>query len=290
MCIFHSRLCLDVGINANFVCMKTTFDKFEGAGNDFVIIDNSAKNFEPTPELVKALCDRRFGIGADGLMLLEKDSVSQFRMRYFNSDGPEATMCGNGGRCISLFAYLSGIAGETMSFTAIDGSHTSTVLSTNGEKGIIELGMCDTSEIDEIAGGYFVNTGSPHWVGFAKDIDSLDIFTLGRNMRTLPEIVARGGANFNFVELGIGGTIKVRTYERGVEDETFACGTGAVASAAVTSFIKCPSCLSFNVHVRGGQLCVSLTRSGNIYRNVKLTGPARKVYSGNLETDNFAGK
>lgn len=267
--------------------MKTNFEKFEGAGNDFIIIDNRQKVFDPKVKLIAALCDRRFGIGADGLMLLEGDASSKFRMRYFNSDGPEATMCGNGGRCISLFAYLAGIADDNFSFTAIDGIHAATVLSTDGEKGLVELGMCDTSEISEIAGGYLINTGSPHWVGFTEDIEKLDVFALGKGMRTTPEIVARGGANFNFVELTGGGSIKIRTYERGVEDETMACGTGAVASVAVTSFVHHIQHNLVDVFVNGGKLAVSLERDGNIYRKVKLTGSARRVYSGEFEPQNF---
>lgn len=269
--------------------MKINFDKFEGAGNDFVIIDCRDNGFDPAPEFVAALCDRRFGIGADGLMMLQEDGASQFRMRYFNSDGPEASMCGNGGRCIALFAYLNGIVGENIFFVAVDGGHTASVLSTDGNKGIVELGMCSTSEITEIAGGYFIHTGSPHWVGFVDNVDSVDVFSEGRRMRRLPEIVERGGANFNFVELLGNGNIKVRTYERGVEDETLACGTGAVASAAVTSSVHYPDCRLFDIEVAGGRLSVAFTRDGDSYSNVKLTGPARRVYSGTFETENFIG-
>lgn len=266
--------------------MKIEFSKYEGAGNDFVIIDNRESVFSPAPATVAALCDRRFGIGADGLMLLEHDSETSFRMRYFNSDGPEATMCGNGGRCISLFAVHAGAAGERMNFDAVDGRHTATLLSRGDNDGIVSLGMADASEIVPLLDGYFVNTGSPHYVRFVPSVDEIDVFAEGRRIRNLPEIVSRGGANINFVER-TGDPLRIRTYERGVEDETLACGTGSVAAAITAAYTDRNGRNSYAVVTRGGALTVTFDFRNGRYTNIKLTGPARRTFTGCFDTENF---
>lgn len=267
--------------------MKVEFGKYEGAGNDFVIIDNREENFDPSPQRVAALCDRRFGIGADGLMLLEKDDATMFRMRYFNSDGPEATMCGNGGRCMVLFAAHTCIAQESFQFNAADGIHNAAILAHTEDEGVVSLGMSDVWGIERVCNGYFINTGSPHYVEFVPEVESIDIFTTGRRMRELPEFIKRGGANFNFVQIMEEGTLKVRTYERGVEEETFACGTGAVASAIVTSYAYFPDTKSFDIHVRGGKLAVLFDSNDGLYHNIQLIGPARRTYTGTFNLENF---
>lgn len=267
--------------------MRVEFGKYEGAANDFVIIDNRAGIIYPSVPLVASLCDRRTGIGADGLMLLEGSTRGDFRMRYFNSDGREATMCGNGGRCIALFAFHARAAGETMSFEAADGMHGAKILSVADNTASVSLGMKDAGGIEELAGGYFIDTGSPHYVTFMEDLDRLDVYSRGRRMRDMEEFVSRGGANFNFVQIVSEGTLRVRTYERGVEDETFACGTGAVASAVVASAVRCPGRSRFEVRALGGNLYVDFAYSDGLYRDVLLTGPARRVYSGIFDTENF---
>ena len=220
--------------------MQIEFGKYEGAGNDFVIIDNRERVFEPRPALVAALCDRRFGIGADGLMLLEEECGADFRMRYFNSDGPEATMCGNGGRCMALFARHAGVVGERMAFAAVDGLHRAEVLACGDDAGRIALGMTEPHGFAEAEEGYFVDTGSPHYVRFVEDVERVDVRGEGRRVRNLPAFAGTGGVNVNFVEVAGEGTLKVRTYERGVEDETLACGTGSVAAAVVASRVRFP--------------------------------------------------
>lgn len=266
--------------------MRIEFGKYEGAGNDFVIIDNREKRFEPQPALVAALCDRRFGIGADGLMLLEEERGADFRMRYFNSDGPEATMCGNGGRCIALFAFHVGAAGERMSFVAVDGPHRAEVLSCGGDAGRIALGMTEPHGLAEAEGGWFVDTGSPHYVRFVEDTERVDVRGEGRRIRHLPAFAGTGGVNVNFVEVTGEGRLKVRTYERGVEDETLACGTGAVAVAVAASRAQFPQVRNFDVQARGGLLNVAFAAGGG-FADVRLTGPARRVFAGVLDTENF---
>ena len=267
--------------------MKLTFGKYEGAGNDFVIIDNRGLGIDPAPEWVAAVCDRRFGIGADGLMLLENDPSESFRMRYFNSDGPEATMCGNGGRCIVLFAAHAGLLADgRISFAAMDGRHTATLLSRTDDGAVVSLGMRDASLPERLLEGWFVDTGSPHFVRFGEGIDTMDVFAEGRRLRALPEFVSRGGSNFNFVEPD-GDAFRVRTYERGVEDETLACGTGAVAVAVTAAAVLRPDSSRFRIHARGGELEVAFRRDGNVFRDIRLTGPARRVFTGELNTENF---
>ncbi len=173
--------------------MQIEFGKYEGAGNDFVIIDNRERVFEPRPALVAALCDRRFGIGADGLMLLEEECGADFRMRYFNSDGPEATMCGNGGRCMALFARHAGAAGERMAFAAVDGLHRAEVLACGGDAGRIALGMTEPHGFAEAEEGYFVDTGSPHYVRFVEDVERVDVRGEGRRVRNAEGAYLRAG-------------------------------------------------------------------------------------------------
>ncbi len=268
--------------------MTIEFAKYEGAGNDFVVIDNRAGDISLSPQTIAALCDRRFGIGADGAMLLESDPHLDFRMRYFNSDGPEATMCGNGGRCISLFALHVGAAGSSMCFSAVDGQHCADIISVDGSQAVVSLGMADASLPEPLLGGWFVDTGSPHWVGFVDDPDAMDVFAEGRRMRQLREIRERGGANFNFVGTVGGGMLRVRTYERGVEDETLACGTGAVACAATYAAVRRPDLGTVDILARGGRLSVSLRRERDSFRDIRLTGPARRVFTGSFDTDDFA--
>ena len=234
------------------------FTKYEGAGNDFVVIDNRDGVFAAAEDAVAALCDRRFGVGADGLMLLENDPVAEFRMRYFNADGREATMCGNGGRCIVLFAHHLGIGGNCKTFTAADGLHEAEVTEISGDRATVALRMSDVSGITEIMNGFSLDTGSPHYVELASDVDGIDVDAVGRDIRWRKDFEAQGGTNVDFVQLMGGNAIKIRTFERGVEAETLACGTGAVASAIVAAvkFGSVGQCVNDAVEIVGNGTCV----------------------------------
>lgn len=285
---YLTAVCRSTGNNVIFVDMKMHFFKYEGAGNDFVVMDNRDGGFVPSRERIAALCDRRFGIGGDGLMLLEKGNAAcDFRMRYFNSDGGEASMCGNGGRCISLFAAHAGVAGDRMSFAAEDGMHSAEILARSGMSGEVSLRMVEPSGLREAAGGWFVNTGVPHLVRFVEDVAVVDVETEGRRLRNLPEFVPTGGVNVNFVQVLGKGSLRVRTYERGVEHETLACGTGAVASAVAASRDVAKGAECFSIEVLGGRLGVAFRTVGDRFEEVVLTGPARRVFEGSFDVENF---
>ena len=265
--------------------MDLQFAKYHGAGNDFVLVDNRAGHFDPTRERVAALCHRRFGVGADGLMTLERDPLLEFRMRYFKADGGESTMCGNGGRCIALFAEHLGIGGRVKEFMGSDGPHSATVDADGADGGVVTLRMVDVAQVVHEQGFFFLNTGSPHYVEFVDDLDGLDVDTLGREIRRDGAFAEIGGTNVNFVRIDGYGRIAVRTYERGVEAETWACGTGATAAAIAAHLYRFPNCLSFGVDVRGGELRVAFRTVGDGFTDVMLTGPARRVFSGVIDPD-----
>ncbi|WP_129021756.1 diaminopimelate epimerase [Edaphocola flava] len=256
--------------------MTVHFYKYQGAGNDFVILDNRKQSYSLSTEQINFLCNRRFGIGADGLMLLEAAEGYDFRMVYYNADGHESTMCGNGGRCIAAFAQHIGVAGADQSFIAIDGPHKAIIK----EGGIVSLQMQDIDDIEFSDNVAIMNTGSPHYVSFDNDIDSLDIFTEGRNIRNGERFQPKG-INVNFVERTAEG-LRIRTYERGVEDETLACGTG-VTAAAIASVGDATGHFEIPVAARGGDLSVQFDKSGaQEVHNVWLTGPAQAVFEGQI--------
>jgi diaminopimelate epimerase len=261
--------------------MLLKFEKYQGAGNDFVIIDNRQGEFDATQEVVESLCDRNFGIGADGLMLLEKDSQYHFYMRYFNSDGNESTMCGNGGRCISVFARSLGLGdGEKVIFNGIDGLHEGHFIESEEEL-LVKLKMIDVTQVEEHDEYYFINTGSPHYVAFVEDLENFDVYNEGQKIRNDPKF-APSGTNVNFVEI-LNDSIFVRTYERGVEDETLACGTGSTASAIAAALFMESAQDEWSVEVLGGDLTVSFEQEEpTSFKNVWLTGPAEKVFEGSI--------
>ncbi|UTW64717.1 diaminopimelate epimerase [bacterium SCSIO 12741] len=251
------------------------FYKYEGAGNDFILIDNRDHIFQATPEKVEDMCDRHFGIGADGLILLENAEGYDFRMVYFNSDGHESTMCGNGGRCIVKFAYDLDLIGINTSFVAIDGPHQAEVL---GESKI-SLEMIDVVEVEQVGSDYFLDTGSPHYVRKVPDVGGMDLVRSARSIR-YNERFQQEGTNVNFFE-PLEDRLMIRTYERGVEDETLACGTGITAVALVAELT------GQNTHeghshlvARGGTLEVYYDREGNEFNNIRLVGPAKYVFKG----------
>lgn len=262
---------------------RVSFSKYQGAGNDFVLIDARASDPGLTKEQIRFLCDRRFGIGADGLMTLEADPAgTDFYMRYYNSDGGESTMCGNGGRCIARFADHLGIGSTVKRFNSSDGFHEAELL----PDGLIRLRMIDVSEVKVLADGrsWFVFTGSPHYVEIVDDVTAVDVTGRGAEIRRRPEYEAMGGTNVNFVQVPGPGHIRVRTFERGVEAETLACGTGVTAAALVGHRILQPECRDFTVEAMGGTLGVkfALTDDGG-FTGVFLTGPAERVFTGETE-------
>lgn len=257
--------------------MKHTFYKYHGTGNDFVIIDNRKGIFnKANTKLVAHLCDRRFGIGADGLILLENHDEVDFKMVYYNSDGNESTMCGNGGRCLVAFAKEIGVIDNEASFLAIDGIHHAKI-----ENNIVKLQMQDVSEIEIFNKHVFLDTGSPHHVEVRKNIEAIDIQKEGASIR-YGELYNDEGANVNFVEKIDNEVFSVRTYERGVEGETFSCGTGVTAvGIAMNATGKTKEDL-ITLKTKGGDLKVSFRAEGNGFKDVWLIGPATLVYKGEI--------
>ena len=262
--------------------MQLNFYKYQGTGNDFVILDNRQGEYSNlTIQQVNFLCDRRFGIGADGLMLLNNKPGYDFEMKYYNADGRESSMCGNGGRCLVKFAYHQGIHKNTYLFSAIDGDHEAEI----DLDGTVSLKMRDVYEIKSVNGGDFeLNTGSPHYIKLVNHLDKLDVFNLGKMIRNNTKY-SKDGINVNFVEQLNDDEISVRTYERGVEDETLSCGTG-VTAAALACYHNENGYNDVTVHTRGGKLNVEYDRiDENEYKNIWLSGPAEKVYEGEIELD-----
>lgn len=255
--------------------MKNKFYKYQGTGNDFVMIDNRDLHFpQKDVALVNHLCDRRFGIGADGLILLNPSDTYDFTMVYYNADGNEGTMCGNGGRCLVAFAHDLGVIKNSTTFDAIDGLHHATI-----ENGLVNLQMIDVDTIDIHDAYAFLDTGSPHHVQLVENIGSYDVFTNGRNIRNGAPYFEEG-ANVNFAEAIDENTYRVRTYERGVEDETLACGTGVTAVAIAMHAQNKTDKNRIKLHVEGGELEVSFQNNGNAYSDVFLKGPAKYVFEG----------
>ncbi len=271
--------------------MGLIFYKYQGAGNDFLIADNRDGSLHLTQEQIVALCDRRYGIGADGLMLLEDSAEHDFRMVYYNSDGSGGMMCGNGGRCMVAFAADMGVT--HFDFEAADGFHTAQILEASQGVKTVRLKMKDVASIElhkELSGvvvpssGYFLDTGTRHYVRFVADLDSYDIVSEGRDIRYHAKELQPVGANVNYVEPS-NGILKVRTYEKGVEDETFACGTGIVASC-VAAFVagREPSMtmpdgrVKYDVRAKKDDLSVDFIPSEvHVAEDVWLTGPAAFV-------------
>lgn len=256
--------------------MELHFYKYQGTGNDFVIIDNRAGGFDGlTQEQVAFLCHRRFGIGADGLMLLNTHPEYDFEMKYYNADGRESSMCGNGGRCLVKFAADRGIFRTTYRFLAIDGPHEASI----NDDGTVALRMQDVAGIRQHHNAFVLNTGSPHYVQMADNVMQLDVARKGREIRYSREF-EKEGINVNFVEqTEEPDAIIVRTYERGVEDETLSCGTGVTAAALVNFHHE----LGFNsvkVQTPGGQLTVEYDKLENGFANIWLIGPAEQVFEG----------
>lgn len=254
--------------------MDIQFAKYQGTGNDFILVDNRSGQFQATSEQIAFLCHRRFGIGADGLICLAMEEGYDFKMVYYNSDGNESTMCGNGGRCLVRFAHDLGVIGAKTRFLAIDGPHEATV-----SDEVISLKMMDVVEIENHPTHFFLQTGSPHYVAFVSDLERLPVASSGAAIRYAPEWVAKGGTNVNFVETQPNQKLFVRTYERGVEDETLSCGTGVTACALATH-LAYGWASPISIQTLGGALSVAFSPSETGFDQIYLTGPAKHVFSG----------
>lgn len=253
------------------------FFKYQGTGNDFILIDDRSKTFPAANQaLIEQLCHRRFGIGADGLILLQNDPDYDFRMVYFNADGAEGSMCGNGGRCIVRFAHDLGMFEQETQFIAVDGEHTAVVDDEN-----ISLKMSPVSGSEDRNGLTFLNTGSPHVVLFVDDLESLDVVAEGRTIRYSDQFKPRG-TNVNFAQVMADNTVFVRTYERGVEDETYSCGTG-VTAVALVAHQQLALTSPVGIKTIGGNLRVSFKQlADGQFDAINLIGPAKRVFAGRI--------
>ncbi len=259
--------------------MKIQFHKYQGTGNDFIILDNRENLYDGlTIPQVEFLCNRRFGVGADGLMLLNLKPGYDFEMKYFNADGREASMCGNGGRCLVKFAWNNGMRKPMYHFLAVDGDHEAEI----DDDGTVSLKMKDVEKIKDYQGDFILDTGSPHYVTMVNDVMNLNVYQKGSDIRNSSMFV-KEGINVNFVQQKDDDEIAVRTFERGVEDETLSCGTGVTACAIVNYHNE----IGFNnvtVNTRGGKLTVEFDRMADeTFRNIWLCGPAEKVFEGSLD-------
>jgi len=257
--------------------MELHFYKYQGTGNDFILLDGREKMPELSENQIAAMCNRRFGIGGDGLMILRHYPGYDFEMKYYNADGREGSMCGNGGRCIVRFAYHLGIHRDNYLFLAPDGEHEADI----DINGMVRLKMNDVNAVKQHSGDFILNTGSPHYIKYVNDIREYDVPHEGYTIRNSAQFV-REGINVNFVETVNDHTIFVRTFERGVEAETWSCGTGVTAAALVSAHNE----TGFNqvdVETLGGMLSVEYDRvSEGEYRNIWLIGPAEYVFEGHI--------
>lgn len=258
--------------------MLFSFVKYQGTGNDFVLIDNREANFPiANHQAIAQICHRNYGVGADGFICIESDPVTDFYMRYFNADGREGTLCGNGSRCAIHYAKSLGLTGQKVNFSAADGKHHAQFI--NNE---IALELHEVNQWKQLEHAIFLDTGSPHHMVFVADVDTIDVAHVGQE-------IAHGapyfsdGTNVNFVQQLSKDSIKVRTYERGVEAETLSCGTGVTAAALAMHITKKTSSEKIQIQTRGGTLTVSFLPVQNGYTSIVLQGPAVPVFKGNWE-------
>lgn len=254
--------------------MEIYFYKYQGTGNDFVMIDNRTKIFpKQKTDIISFLCDRHYGVGADGVILIEKDEQHDFKMIYYNADGSE-TFCGNGGRCAVAFAKQLGIIDTSTYFLAVDGDHYAEI-----EGDVISLKMIDVDHIEVNESSIFAYTGTQHHVELVEDLNNYPVYEKGKKIRNH---YADPGANVNFVEKINDDTFRVRTYEKGVENETLACGTGVTAVAVAMHKTGKTKATSIHLPVEGGKLLVTFTPSEGNYKEVFLKGPANFVFQGKI--------
>lgn len=254
-----------------------SFFKYQGTGNDFILIDNRKLLFKNDTKLVKKLCHRKFGIGADGLICLENSHNYDFKMVYYNADGLESSMCGNGGRCIVAFARFLDIIKDTCIFEAIDGEHEAKI----NTAGDVELRMAEVQKIHHFSGDIILDTGSPHYIKFVKDSHNINVFDEGAKIRYSNDFNIKG-INVNFAHI-VNHKIFARTYERGVEDETLSCGTGVTAVAIAAHYLNLVSDNHIELLTPGGKLEVKFNKNISAYENVWLIGPAEMVFKGEIK-------
>lgn len=258
--------------------MSLHFYKYQGTGNDFIMIDDRAESFPLSTQLIARLCHRRFGVGADGLILLQNEPGYDFRMVYFNADGEQGSMCGNGGRCTVRFAHDLGIFQEQATFMAVDGLHEATATTESIRLKMSPVQGCEKHETYD-----FMDTGSPHYVAYVDDVDKTDVVTIGRAVRYGDIYGSRGGTNVNFVQVQAPNQLKVRTYERGVEDETYSCGTG-VTACALSSHAHFGWESPVHIAAVGGDLQVEFRAVAPCqFDDIYLIGPAVQVFKGSVE-------
>ena len=252
------------------------FSKFHGAGNDFIMINAIKNEIVLSEELIFKMCDRRTGIGADGLIILMHSDNHDFRMRYYNCDGKESTFCGNGGRCIAAFAHQQGIIKNEATYEAVDGIHKAKVTETSSNEYLVELTMRDILSYKLDDDSLLIDTGSPHYVKKVMNLDTMDVYAEGAKIR-YDKNISSDGVNVDFL-LNDNGNIRIRTYERGVENETLACGTGVTASAMAASLWYGGN--DIDIYTQIAKLNVRFEKENNTFKNVVSTGPAAHVFDG----------
>lgn len=255
---------------------KLRFSKYHGAGNDFVMVEAINFPVSLSDEEVMRICDRRTGVGADGLIMVLPSEKYDFKMKYYNCDGHESTFCGNGGRCIAAFAVEQGLVPQHIKYEAIDGIHEALVTKESDNEYMVSLTMRDIDSYDIDDNRLIINTGSPHYVTRVKNLDDFDVRKHGAEIRNDKKI-SSDGVNVDFMEM-IDNQIHIRTFERGVEDETLACGTGVTASAIAASLWFGGDNIDINTRI--AKLNVRFEKSGNTIRNIVLSGPAKHVFDG----------
>jgi diaminopimelate epimerase len=255
--------------------MPISFAKYQSTGNDFVLIDNREGKFsDENTVLINKICDRKFGIGADGLILLETSDIADFTMKYYNADGSLGSFCGNGSRAVVRFAQSLGIIEDSTIFEAYDGMHEAIIV---GD--LIQIKMADVQNGRQVLNGTFIDTGLPHYIEFVENLDKIDVVQKGRAVRN-SAIFQPDGSNINYVEKSGQGKIRVRTYERGVENETLSCGTGATAAAISAAIAGLGNNIA--ISTLGGDLKVWFEQNDSGYHNIWLEGPTELVFSGEL--------
>lgn len=279
--------------------MKLKFWKYEATGSDFILIDGRKiegsaikTDGEATDELpgdlIRAMCNRQNGVGAFGLLILVSEEGYDFRMKYYNYDGSELSVCGNGARSIVLFAHHLGIGGMEKHFIGKDGEHRARILSDNGESAIIEIGMNDVNGYEYSEKAFYLNTGMPHYVEFVEELENIDVEERGNEISNSERFKSTGGTNVNFVEVLRHGQIKIRTYDRRTDRERIASGTGAVACAIATHLYAQNDADVFTASTAGGNLEIKFTpEDKQAFTNVKLTGPTKRVFEGIVYSGNL---
>lgn len=254
--------------------MDIKFSKYQGTGNDFIIINNIS-NFFPKDnnKLISKLCDRKFGIGADGLILIDNHSSLPFEMTYYNSDGFIGSMCGNGARCSVHFSFLNKIIKSKTKFNAFDGIHNGIV-----DHDLINISMSDVIGFEKYEDYLFIDSGSPHLVKYVQDVNSIDLINVSQKIQHSNQF--KEGINVNFISKNTDNSFQIRTYERGVEDETLSCGTGAVAAAIALNILSLADSSEINLKTKGGLLNIKFKKSKNKYTDIYLSGKVKKVFDG----------